>query len=666
MQFRNESTKKATDTADWDAIRRAILARLDIPAEYKALGVRFSNVPPNAKGILPCHAMGREDATPSAMINTKTGIYHDSGGSGETLNFWDFALRFGGHGRWIDAIKHYAVKAGVDMPTPKYSSGGRIREAVYDYRDASGVLRDSVLRYRQPNGKKTFSQHPPDGKGGYKFGPGCMDGIEPLPYRLPELLSAPPEEPLFVVEGEKDADRLASLGLVATTNHQGAMSTDRTWPKFLPEWFAGRTVYIIPDNDPGGVKHAHGVAGYLHQVAASVTIVTLPDVPPKGDFSDWIDAVGAQNIDVKGGLLTLASSITSWSPDAIETTGPEPTGPEPEPERWADLSDVRKVHAEARWSWDLWIPSGNICGIAAFEGIGKSRLALDLCRRAYLGLPWPDGSPMTLPVGSRSIWLCSDGNQDELARFAPEFGLPDDAIYFPSLSNEPYGGTDLDDPDTIQNLAMAAETVRPAFVVIDTITTATGRDLCSQQAMKPLKTALLSISQGLSTSILALLHLNQQGSVLGRRIKGITRTLMILECPDPNGAPEVLRLKVDKSFDRKPAPLSVRMGSTGNEYADGGAAPPAVVGGARPPGRPSVERDRARQYILNASESASGIVLVELLNEFMGSGGAKNTFFRARDELILSGEITCSGKPMIIRRNRTAPVLWDGNHDTPY
>ena len=48
-----------------------------------------------------------------------------------------------------------------------------------------------------------------------------MKGVRRVLYRLPELL-ARPDEPVYVVEGEKDADRLASMGLLATTNSGGA------------------------------------------------------------------------------------------------------------------------------------------------------------------------------------------------------------------------------------------------------------------------------------------------------------------------------------------------------------------------------------------------------------------------------------------------------------
>ena len=41
-------------------------------------------------------------------------------------------------------------------------------------------------------------------------------------YQLPELIAAPIGQPVFVCEGEKDVERLRSLGLIATTCLGGA------------------------------------------------------------------------------------------------------------------------------------------------------------------------------------------------------------------------------------------------------------------------------------------------------------------------------------------------------------------------------------------------------------------------------------------------------------
>jgi hypothetical protein len=49
---------------------------------------------------------------------------------------------------------------------------------------------------------------------------------------------------------------------------------------------------VLPDNDEPGRDHAVDVARKLHGVAASVKIVEFPNLPEKGDVSDWIAAGG--------------------------------------------------------------------------------------------------------------------------------------------------------------------------------------------------------------------------------------------------------------------------------------------------------------------------------------------------------------------------------------
>ncbi len=85
--------------------------------------------------------------------------------------------------------------------------------ATYDYNDVDGVMLFQVVRY-QP---KTFKQRKPEGAG-WSW---SVKGVEQVPYKLPQLL-AQPDAVVFVAEGEKDCDRLASIGLVATCNAGGA------------------------------------------------------------------------------------------------------------------------------------------------------------------------------------------------------------------------------------------------------------------------------------------------------------------------------------------------------------------------------------------------------------------------------------------------------------
>ena len=84
--------------------------------------------------------------------------------------------------------------------------------ATYEYRDEQGALLVAVDRL-QPKG---FRQRRPDGLGGWAHD---AKGVRRTLYRLPELQG---QRSVFVVEGEKDADRLVAEGVAATTNAGGA------------------------------------------------------------------------------------------------------------------------------------------------------------------------------------------------------------------------------------------------------------------------------------------------------------------------------------------------------------------------------------------------------------------------------------------------------------
>lgn len=183
-------------------------------------------------------------------------------------------------------------------------------EETYDYRDADGKLLFQAVRYTP----KGFSQRRPDGCSGWTWN---LNGVERVLYRLPDLLEADPKETLFLVEGEKDANRLASLGLTATTNPQGA----KKWREEYTAILKGRRVALLPDNDDEGRKHAEMVAATLSGEAESVKMVTLPNLPPKGDVSDWLKAGGTAEQ-----LSRIVEQTQEWQASAPTLDEPECNG----------------------------------------------------------------------------------------------------------------------------------------------------------------------------------------------------------------------------------------------------------------------------------------------------------------------------------------------------
>lgn len=199
-------------------------------------------------------------------------------------------------------------------------------EAVYNYRDETGALLFQVVR----KSDKTFPGRKPDGHRGFIWN---LDDVRRVLYRLPELLVADASATVWIPEGEKDVDRLHSLGLTAITNPHGAGSqtNDYNWRPEYSEHLRGREVIVLPDNDEAGRNHAEFVASALHGIAASVKVLALPNLPEKGDVSNWLDAGGDPE-----SLCVMAEAVEEWKPGAQLTEATQ-TAAQPiadEEEQW--------------------------------------------------------------------------------------------------------------------------------------------------------------------------------------------------------------------------------------------------------------------------------------------------------------------------------------------
>ncbi len=188
-----------------------------------------------------------------------------------------------------------------------YPTPGRTVSATYDYRDANGELLFQVVRY-EPKG---FSQRRPDGAGGWIPD---TNGVHKVLYRLPGLLAADPLQTVYIVEGEKSADRLSSAGFVATCSPGGAGK----WRDEYAQSLRGRHVIILPDNDDAGRQHAAAIAKSIVGVVGSAKTLELPGLPDKGDVFDWFAAggtpeqlqqlaAGAPAADVKPATIRVTS-----------------------------------------------------------------------------------------------------------------------------------------------------------------------------------------------------------------------------------------------------------------------------------------------------------------------------------------------------------------------
>lgn len=251
----------------------------------------------------------------------------------------------------------------------------------YDYCDAGGHLLFQSVR-KEP---KDFSQRRPlngDWVWNLKDTPRVL-------YRLPELLQANPIRTVFIVEGEKDVDRLIEAGFIATTNPQGAGK----WRDEFSTVLEGRAVAIIPDNDEPGRKHAAQVALSLAGKAASIKVIDLPGLPEKGDVSDWFEG-GMTKADLKrltldtpmlliddqGDPLSENMSILDFSRASKAKMSILDDG-------LVKLEDV--IPEQVSWLWQGRIPYGKLTVLDGDPGLGKSTMLLDIAARLTTGTPMP-------------------------------------------------------------------------------------------------------------------------------------------------------------------------------------------------------------------------------------------------------------------------------------
>lgn len=268
-------------------------------------------------------------------------------------------------------------KFGIQKQAQVKLQPARFMSAVYDYTDENGEVVYQIRRYEP----KTFRQVRPDGNGGWLHN---LDGVTPVPYRLHDML-ARPEMPVFIVEGEKAADRLARHGIVATTNNGGA----KNWKPELNKWFAGRNIVILPDNDEAGKAHAQTVVANIFDGAAAVKVVELSGLSDKGDVVDYL----AGGRDIEDMLAEVKAAPVLGEAPVVEPVADNDNAGEPEREYYEFVDEDYLINMPPV-SWAVGdsdhglITAHGLSMIYGAPGSGKSFITLDMALCQAHGIEW--------------------------------------------------------------------------------------------------------------------------------------------------------------------------------------------------------------------------------------------------------------------------------------
>jgi hypothetical protein len=141
------------------------------------------------------------------------------------------------------------------------------------------------------------------------------------------------------------------------------------WHETYSNSLSGATAVILPDNDEAGRRHTDAVTRSLRGIAASVKVVALPNLPEKGDVSDWL-AEG----HTRDELEQLAADAPEWMPDATLRSGGQRRVPS---YTFLPLAALRELPPPT-WLVEDILPSDSLSVFYGRPGSFKSFAVLDL------------------------------------------------------------------------------------------------------------------------------------------------------------------------------------------------------------------------------------------------------------------------------------------------
>ncbi|MCV0395457.1 MAG: AAA family ATPase [Rhizobiaceae bacterium] len=198
-------------------------------------------------------------------------------------------------------------------------------------------------------------------------------------YHRDEVLKAKADgKPVFLCEGEKDAETLRSWGFTATTNAGGA----KYWTDQFDDDLAGADVVILPDNDDAGRQRATLRGAGLKPKAKSVRVLDIAqswkDAPEKADITDWKEQAGGTADQFE----KLAKRAPHWKPEKPKSRFGAFT--------WDQVG--KGVVPCIDWIVDEWLPERGMSVIGGASQSGKSFLSIHLAMSIARGqdfFDWP-------------------------------------------------------------------------------------------------------------------------------------------------------------------------------------------------------------------------------------------------------------------------------------
>lgn len=345
-------------------------------------------------------------------------------------------------------------------------------------------------------------------------------------YRLAEVLTGiAAGKPVYVCEGEKDADTLRSLGVCATSTPGGAgnwKQSDYTPLKGAKE------IIVCQDKDAPGRKRGSALTTHLTTLLPGAT-VRLVEAAAGNDVADHV---------MSGKALS----------DLIDATPTVPT-----PSGQAEDTSVRVVRLVDLRDYEMvrplfakpdWYPMQTLSIVAGKGGIGKSSLVYADLAAATRGELSPD-----IPGPMRCLIVSHEDSQGMIRARLSAAGANFDYLHSLTVTQ---GGA-----ETIANLSYDMAAIEDLIshegiqvVLFDPIQSYIQGDTNKREKVRAVVDPLAQMAHRTGVAIIGIAHTNKGGGTLSDKVNGSAawrdacRCLLVMAA-DPNTKEQSITL--DKS-----------------------------------------------------------------------------------------------------------------------
>jgi putative DNA primase/helicase len=376
-------------------------------------------------------------------------------------------------------------------------NNGYSLEALHTYTDLAGEPLYWRIRLRhQENGEKIIrpmrlqNNH-------YELKEPQFDKGKPL-YNAHTLASQQGQK-VWLVEGEKCADLLTGLGLVATTSG-GADSVSRA------DWSAlhDREVIIWPDNDQAGMKYAAQAYEKLAASGCNVSVVNASSMglESKDDCVDWYRRHDPTDKEMMAIALTQLPVIEDFGIHHVKADKSFLN----ENKVIIMLQAADTISMEPiKWLWDGWLAKNKFHILAGSPGTGKTTIALSLAATISRGGEFPDGSGTK--TGSVIIWSGEDSPEDTLAPRLKLAGANLSKVHFISEAVENSEKRAFDPAIDIEPLNDAASKIEDlALLILDPIVNAVANNSHNNGDVRRALQPLVDFAKTQQCAVLGITH----------------------------------------------------------------------------------------------------------------------------------------------------------------